>query len=449
MLFLVSLLLIATTPFLGYQFAQQRQRNSELARVCSSQLRFRAGHTQTLVQFPQTVVLSLSPSEHHDTIKMKQLRYDEDGIACHVVDIHYTTLIVDMRKQQCPDAVRNSKTAHRICHRIETVTLHVYTGHGFPCLDISRDKVPLGMDRDHPRKKQQQDESHQFHFCKNRKKVTTEQILYAKLNTIPFFYRKEELLSQIIRIFVAEMTFSTTYLNETSSTNEWIKQHDDGSDLLVWTDYQTAGRGCGDNSWESERRKNLLFSFLLHPHELEASNQFILSMASALALKDALDEYADDIMVKWPNDIYWHDRKLAGTLIEMMLSGGNVRSCIIGTGLNVNQQVFHSDAPNPISLRQIVGREVDRETLLQRIANRLADYLEMVNKRQWAFIRMKYRDWLWRKDGREHLFRKPGGPPLPYLLKTVDDDGTLVLTNLNGKEVWDERFGFKEIQFVI
>ena len=245
------------------------------------------------------------------------------------------------------------------------------------------------------------------------------------------------------------MAFETTYLVETDSTNRWLALHGGDDDKLVWTDFQTAGRGCGANTWESERGQNLLFSFLLHPRELEASSQFVLSMANALALKDALDEYADDIMVKWPNDIYWHDRKLAGTLIETRLSGGSVRSCILGTGLNVNQQVFRSDAPNPVSLRQIVGREVDREALLLRIADRLADYLAMVNNRQWTFIRKKYREWLWRRDGREHLFQKPGGTPRPYVLKTVDDDGTLVLTCADGSETSDNRFGFKEIQFVL
>ena len=245
------------------------------------------------------------------------------------------------------------------------------------------------------------------------------------------------------------MAFETIYLSETDSTNRWLAAHGGSSDLLVWTDFQTAGRGCGSNTWESERGRNLLFSFLVHPDALEASSQFILSMANALALRDALSNYADDIQVKWPNDIYWHDRKLAGTLIENRLSGGHVASSILGTGLNVNQRAFLSDAPNPVSLFQIVGHEVDREALLQRVADRLTDYLAMVRLRQWEAIRTRYRACLWRHDGREHLFKTPQGSPHPYVLKNVDDDGTLVLTRRTGSGEHDERYGFKEIQFVL
>ncbi|MBQ8097625.1 MAG: biotin--[Prevotella sp.] len=241
------------------------------------------------------------------------------------------------------------------------------------------------------------------------------------------------------------MTIKTIHIAETDSTNTWLKANGGEEDVLAWTDYQTAGRGCGSNTWESETGKNLLFSVLYHPQNVPAPQQFILSMANALAIKEALDAYADDIMVKWPNDIYWHDRKLAGTLIETSLMGGAVKTCILGTGLNVNQRVFHSDAPNPVSLCQMLGHEVDREELLQLIINRLEDYMDMVESRQWASIRTSYRACLYRRDGREHLFKRPQGDALPYVLNTVDDDGTLVLLR-DGQE---ERFGFKEIQFIL
>ncbi|MBR1484158.1 MAG: biotin--[Prevotella sp.] len=235
----------------------------------------------------------------------------------------------------------------------------------------------------------------------------------------------------------------------TDSTNRYLRELPGSDDVLVCADYQTAGRGCGTNSWESERACNLLFSVRLHPQGIGARDQFVISMANALALQQALGEYAKDVRVKWPNDIYWHDRKMAGTLIETSVSEGMVRRCIIGTGLNVNQTVFRSDAPNPVSLCQAVGRAVDREQLLGRIVYWLEHYMQLVADGQWASVRSSYRQLLWRKDGQCHLFRTADGELFEALLSDVADDGTLVLLQPRaGRPATERRFGFKEVQFV-
>ncbi|MBQ3878295.1 MAG: biotin--[Prevotella sp.] len=244
------------------------------------------------------------------------------------------------------------------------------------------------------------------------------------------------------------MSFKIIFLSETDSTNRWLKEHGGDEDLLVWTDFQTAGRGCGSNHWESQQGRNLLFSVLLHPRGVEAHAQFILSMANAMALKAALDELTDGIEVKWPNDIYWHDRKLAGTLIETTLSSNHVKTCILGTGLNVNQSAFHSDAPNPVSLCQILGHSTDREALLQHIAHHLSAYMELVEQRRWDDIRGRYRQALYRRDGQPHWFRLPDGSRLLAKLKGVEDGGSLLLVPQDNKHK-ELRFGFKEIQFII
>lgn len=244
------------------------------------------------------------------------------------------------------------------------------------------------------------------------------------------------------------MSFKIIFLSETDSTNRWLKEHGGEENLLVWTDFQTAGRGCGSNQWESQQGQNLLFSVLLHPQGVEAHAQFILSMANAMALKAALDELTDGIEVKWPNDIYWHDRKLAGTLIETTLSSNHVKTCILGTGLNVNQSVFHSDAPNPVALCQILGHSTDREALLQRIAHHLSAYMKLVEQRRWDDIRGRYRQALYRRDGQPHWFRLPDGNRLLAKLKGVEDGGSLLLVPQDSEHK-ELRFGFKEIQFII
>ena len=236
------------------------------------------------------------------------------------------------------------------------------------------------------------------------------------------------------------------HIEETDSTNQWLRKHADGDDnVVVVADYQTAGRGCGTNHWESERGKNLLFSLLLHPTGVPASQQFIVSMANALALKSTLDDYVTDIKIKWPNDIYWRDSKICGTLIETTLQGANIKDCIIGTGLNVNQQVFHSDAPNPVSLRQILGREVSREEVLQKVLDNTAKYITMVESGSWDAIRTYYRYHLYRLE-ETHDYRFQDGSVERCKLLGVTDDGHLELL-AGGREVYT--MAFKEVQFVI
>lgn len=229
------------------------------------------------------------------------------------------------------------------------------------------------------------------------------------------------------------MTFEKIHLEETDSTNHWLKEHDDGRDLVAWTDYQTAGRGSGTNTWESERGQNLLFSMLIHPVSLKPTEQFRISMAISLAIVHALQPLTS-LTIKWPNDIYWNDRKLCGILIENSLTGHYIRQSIIGVGLNVNQTVFLSDAPNPVSLRQITGKDHDCEELLDSIIN---SFTLDINP-------FDYRSLLYRQEG-FHPYRDRQGD-FEARLKTVEDDGHLLLQDRQERL---RRYAFKEVEFRI
>lgn len=238
------------------------------------------------------------------------------------------------------------------------------------------------------------------------------------------------------------------YIKEVDSTNNYLRHctAEAGEMVVAWTDFQTAGRGCGTNTWESEAGKNLTFSMLFCPEGVAAHEQFILSMASAVALKRVLDRYTAKICIKWPNDIYWADRKICGTLIETTLSGKSVKTCIVGTGMNVNQQLFRSDAPNPVSLCQILGHETDREHLLSELVDETILTLEDVYAGHYDDLRSEYRAALYRK-GEVHGYRLPDGSEAQLMLMDVEDDGHLLLTQPDG--TGEQRFGFKEIQFII
>ena len=249
------------------------------------------------------------------------------------------------------------------------------------------------------------------------------------------------------------MTSQGIYLNEVESTNLWLRSYKSsaGEDLtFVWTDFQTAGRGCGRNTWESEDGKNLIFSVLCHPRQVSARQQFILSMANALALKDTLDSYLGEVKIKWPNDIYWQDKKICGTLIETVLHGNEIKDCILGTGINVNQQAFRSQAPNPVSMCQILGHEVNREDLLAKVREHLEEYLEMVDDGMWESLRANYRQALYRLQ-ETHPFRLPDGRVVSCKVMGVDDDGHILLLPEPGQAVDTRpiRFAFKEVQFII
>ena len=237
------------------------------------------------------------------------------------------------------------------------------------------------------------------------------------------------------------MEWKITHIDETDSTNRWLRNCTGGQSScaiheVVWADYQTAGRGQGTNTWESERGKNLTFSILLHPVDLPANRQFLLSMQVSLAICEALGEHIGDLSIKWPNDIYWRNAKIAGILIENSLQGSVIRDSIVGVGLNVNQRQFMSDAPNPISLWQICEHETDREQLLK-------DILAALDRLLGQEVREQYLAMLYRRKGFHPYVDKNGA--FMAELEDVEDDGHLLLCDDSGGH---RRYAFKEVMFI-
>ena len=143
-------------------------------------------------------------------------------------------------------------------------------------------------------------------------------------------------------------------------------------------------------------------------------------------------------MIKWPNDIYVGDRKICGILIENRLQGAAIKDSIIGIGLNVNQRVFLSDAPNPVSLYQLTGQETDREALLQQ----LLTAFERVSASQ--TVSRDYRARLYRKG--IPAFYEDGSGRFLATLTDVEPDGRLVLQDETGQL---RTYAFKEVRFIV
>lgn len=236
------------------------------------------------------------------------------------------------------------------------------------------------------------------------------------------------------------------FLHETTSTNSYLDELCNNSSVeeltSVYTDFQTAGRGQRGNSWESEDGANLLFSFVLYPDFLEARKQFYLSQITALALQEVLSQYTDGIRIKWPNDIYWKDKKICGTLIENDLTGIHISRSISGTGVNLNQERFISDAPNPVSLFQITGQRYDRKKILHQLMERVAHYYTLLKNGETELIASRYQDVLYRKEGFYPYTDKDGS--FRARICGIEPSGALILEDESGKR---REYMFKEVSF--
>lgn len=230
------------------------------------------------------------------------------------------------------------------------------------------------------------------------------------------------------------------HLTNITSTNDYLLSLKSQEDIVAVSDYQTRGKGMGTNRWESEPGKNLLFSILIHPTWIPVNQQYLLSMAEAVALCDTLREVTDDITIKWPNDIYWKDKKISGTRIDVNLSGGILADMVIGTGINVNQTEFLSDAPNPVSLKQVTGREHDREALLKDILERFQPLQQMLKDGGTEEIVRLYHERLYRKEGM-HGYKDANGTFMAAI-DYVEPSGILHLTLEDGTK---REYMFKEV----
>ena len=178
------------------------------------------------------------------------------------------------------------------------------------------------------------------------------------------------------------MTMKILHFDEINSTNVYLydkmAEKNDISDTVVVAAHQTAGRGMDKNRWESEAGKNLLFSIALKSNFLEAENQFKISQAVSVAIVETLQNIinSDKFFIKWPNDIYFGDKKLAGMLIQNTIEGRMMGTSIIGIGLNVNQMEFSKDIPNPISLKLITSKSIDLDYLLNLLISGIKNSVE-------------------------------------------------------------------------
>ena len=246
------------------------------------------------------------------------------------------------------------------------------------------------------------------------------------------------------------------HLSETDSTNQFLRKLSDREKLasgsIVVADFQTTGRGIAGSSWESEAGKNLTFSILYYPLLGVASSSlgvasslrpFVIAEMASLSVKDTLEKYISGVTVKWPNDIYCGDKKIAGILIENILFQGEITQSIIGIGININQTAFLSDAHNPVSMAQVANKMFDRMDILNEFRQTFAAQSERLNNRQFAAIHADYLQTMYRRTG-IYPYRDEQGI-FKAVLYDIEPTGHLLLKRANGRI---SRYAFKEVSYL-
>ena len=214
---------------------------------------------------------------------------------------------------------------------------------------------------------------------------------------------------------------------------------------VVWAECQSAGRGQRGHTWHSNEGVNLTFSTVLKPTFLTAVEQFMLSEVVALSLVDALTEYGVECRIKWTNDIYAGDKKIAGVLIEQSLAGDTIARTVVGIGLNVNQREFPTDLPNPTSIVVERGAECERREVLECFLKHLEKWYLRLERGEREVIESAYNYRLYRRD-EFHTYALPSGERFEAAIRGVRATGHLVLEHRDGSF---GEYAFKEVEFVI
>ena len=199
------------------------------------------------------------------------------------------------------------------------------------------------------------------------------------------------------------------HLPETGSTNsyaiELLTKERPAEGCVVVTSHQTRGKGTDTNTWESEKDKNLTFSVILYP-AFAADQQFILNKAISLGIYNFLKTELPQspVSIKWPNDIYIGDKKVCGILIQNSIIGYRFDYVVAGIGLNVNQEIFKSDAPNPVSLRMITQKDYNLDEVLRKLLNSIFEKYSLVQQNKGRLIENEYYQAMYRLM-EWHLYR--------------------------------------------
>lgn len=239
---------------------------------------------------------------------------------------------------------------------------------------------------------------------------------------------------------------SLYYFKTLTSTNnvasDLLRKKELPEGSVIYTDFQTAGKGQPGKKWESEAGKNLLLSVILYPLSVSPMEQFLLSITISLGLCDFIGKYCEGSKIKWPNDIYVKNDKIAGILIENTIIDDRIESSVAGIGLNINQSEFPDWIPNPVSLKLLTGREFDTGKCLKELLSDLDSRYKQLLYGDRKHMHNEYINSLYRFNEYQ-VFRTKEGNFTGRIID-ISLSGLLRVEEKKGKT---REFTFKEIEF--
>jgi BirA family biotin operon repressor/biotin-[acetyl-CoA-carboxylase] ligase len=240
---------------------------------------------------------------------------------------------------------------------------------------------------------------------------------------------------------------SFTILETVDSTNNYaMREVQKGKAMhgnVYFTLSQSAGKGQRGKSWNTNPGENIILSIVIEPLRLLLNEQFMLSIAIALSCCDLFNEFnTGGFTIKWPNDLYWRDRKAGGILIENILQGSSWQFSIVGIGININQAVFPPHLPNPVSLKQITGRDHDIFNLARKLCSHVQRRLELLNEGPAVKLLEEYNALLYRQQ--ETVKLKKENIVFETLIRGVNMQGKLLT-----KAAMEQEFTWGEVEWVV
>ncbi len=244
-------------------------------------------------------------------------------------------------------------------------------------------------------------------------------------------------------ILGSSLYFFKTLTSTNSIATDLLRKNELPEGSVIYTDFQTAGKGQLGKKWESEEGKNLLFSIILYPSSVSPTEQFLLSMTISLGLCDFIYKYYAGSKIKWPNDIYVKDDKIAGILIENSIMDDKIETSVAGIGFNINQEKFPPEIPNPVSLKLLTGKEYDTSRCLKELLSDLDSRYKQLLYGDRKRLHSEYIDNLYRFN-EYNVFRAEEGDFTGRIID-ISLSGLLRIETKNGKI---REFSFREIDFL-
>ena len=205
---------------------------------------------------------------------------------------------------------------------------------------------------------------------------------------------------------------------------------------------QTAGRGQRGNKWQTGKGQNIALSIVLMPEDLKIAEQFKISVAVSLACYQFFkDLSAGEIFIKWPNDIYWRDRKAGGILIENVLQGDKWKYAVVGIGININQTVFKVDNKKPVSLKEITGKNYDTVNLAKNLHQKVLDSISDLQQKSFSLMLKEYNRHLYKLNAAVTL--KKSTAIFKTVIKGVNEQGKLLTS-----DIIDNEFDFGAVEWI-